>query len=32
MPIVAVLGSIYYLAIWLFFFSMVIDYYLTFGW
>ena len=28
MPIVAVLGSIYYLAIWLFFFSMVIDYYL----
>ena len=28
MPIVAVLGSIYYLAIWLFFFSMAIDYYL----
>ena len=28
MPIVAVLGSIYYLAIWLFFFSTVIDYYL----
>ena len=27
-PIIAVLGSIYYLAIWLFFFSMVIDYYL----
>jgi hypothetical protein len=28
MPIVAVLGSIYYLAIWLFVFSMVLDYYL----
>jgi len=28
MPIVAVSGSIYYLAIWLFLFSMVIDYYL----
>lgn len=27
-PIVAVLGSIYYLAIWLFFFSTVLDYYL----
>lgn len=27
-PIVAVLGSIYYLAIWLFVFSMVLDYYL----
>jgi uncharacterized membrane protein YdbT with pleckstrin-like domain len=28
MPIVAVLGSIYYLAIWLFFFSTILDYYL----
>jgi membrane protein YdbS with pleckstrin-like domain len=28
LPIVAVAGAIYYLAIWLFFFSMVIDYYL----
>ena len=27
-PIVAVLGSIYYLAIWLFFFSTLLDYYL----
>ena len=28
MPIVAVAGSIYYLAIWLFFFSTVLDYYM----
>jgi hypothetical protein len=28
LPIIAALGSIYYLAIWLFFFSMIIDYYL----
>jgi hypothetical protein len=28
LPIIAVLGSIYYLAIWLFFFSTVLDYYL----
>src|SRR5512133_1855326 len=28
MPIVAVAGAIYYLAIWLFFFSTVLDYYM----
>jgi uncharacterized membrane protein YdbT with pleckstrin-like domain len=28
LPLVAVFGSIYYLAIWLFFFSTVMDYYL----
>lgn len=28
LPIIAVAGSIYYLAIWLFFFSTILDYYL----